>query len=302
MKLSFDMYDIDPSNYCALILKNITTYIPMKPWLEKFFIVCYQMPICAGLALIRMIPRLNVDGRRNLIRLVNKTFEDLLHEQSDNVRSRHSSARKTQMPFSFNFSQTLSLPTCNSPESRSSSIQSIFDSESAMVFLYAAMSLVEQRDIHINFFELLNFCKCLSSARMFKEAHFLLKYFIDHQEYSERWKFIFEKRGSFLELIDDLELRTLMLEVLIGLKNSISVSQLPLEIRTKNEARLFLAECKQDWGAMMSICNSMGDRDKQATALLAFGSLPTDCSKGVLYESLTKMGIFDGSVVSFPKE
>uniref|UniRef100_A0AC34R4Y1 Non-specific serine/threonine protein kinase n=1 Tax=Panagrolaimus sp. JU765 TaxID=591449 RepID=A0AC34R4Y1_9BILA len=292
-------FDIDPFNHCGLILFNLIDYVPQKSWRDKFLIVAYQMPVYASLALLRIASSLDAHGQTTLMTLINTTLDTLLLE--DREKSRCLSGHSHAAPFTFNVSQSIPLPLSRSLSSLSSSAN-VFDSESAMLFLYIVVSIVELPNVDTQLLDLKMLCQCLTKAQMFNEAYFLLKRLLDNLRNLQRWDFMFKHSGSLLEVVMDDELQNLTLDILIGLKNPLTVRQLPLKIKTVNRARLFLAECHQDWGAMASICNSNKDRDKQAKALMFLGSLPSDCSRDVFYELSTKMAVFDNLNISFPKE
>lgn len=65
-----------------------------------------------------------------------------------------------------------------------------------------------------------------------------------------------------------------------------------------------IAESKHDFGAMASICNGVKEKDTQARALLALGSLPSGCSKEVKYEAVVQLSSWNDeeNCISFPKK
>lgn len=52
-----------------------------------------------------------------------------------------------------------------------------------------------------------------------------------------RAHFAFRKSLSFIDAIEDEELKYFLVEILIGLKDYIALSQLPLYLRTKSNVR-----------------------------------------------------------------
>uniref|UniRef100_A0A914YL59 PI3K/PI4K catalytic domain-containing protein n=1 Tax=Panagrolaimus superbus TaxID=310955 RepID=A0A914YL59_9BILA len=285
--------DMLPSNYAGLILKNLADCIPSKPWMLKFLSMAYKIPLCANLSLIRFLKTSNEQSCHRLIELLNSTFSSLLMEDNEKLKSRHPSTT-TQYSSSFplnisNISQ-MNQTISGSPESALSAKScSVFESENAIMFLFAAVNLTEMLYKHIHLFDLKLFSTCLLRAKI--------------QPNENRASFAFKMGGSFVDVIEDEELKTLVTDALIGLKDYQSLSQMPLHLRTKNNARALMAECKHDWGAMASICNTVEDKDTQAKALLAFGSLPSGCSKEVKYEAVVQLSSWNGAGndVSFPK-
>lgn len=57
----------------------------------------------------------------------------------------------------------------------------------------------------------------------------------------KREHFVFKKPGSFIEVVIDDDLKQLITDVLIGLKDYEALSQLPLYLRTKNNVRYYFS-------------------------------------------------------------
>lgn len=168
--------EISPWNYAGIILRNLKPFIPKKAWLLKFLSVSYKLPLCANLSLIRFLKLSNEEGRLHLIQLLNSTFSTLLMEDNEQIKSRHSSTTFSGTILPFVVSQRNTAP---SEISSSSSTSSVFESENSVMFLFSAINLIENLYDQISYFDLKLLIQCLIRAKMFKEAHYLLKYHID---------------------------------------------------------------------------------------------------------------------------
>ncbi|KAI1720709.1 phosphatidylinositol 3- and 4-kinase domain-containing protein [Ditylenchus destructor] len=167
--------------------------------------------------------------------------------------------------------------------------------------------------------DLLPFARCLARAKLFKEALYYLKYYLDFSisGYSPpRATFLYDKNGELFNIMEatkDPAIRNqildLLVQIYINLNDPVLLSALPLYATIKNESRIFLAETNRDWGAASTLYSTIGDTDKMADTFYYLGSESIqNCSTEYKYNSALKLASWDqlsssneSSQISFPK-
>uniref|UniRef100_A0A7E4VXJ7 non-specific serine/threonine protein kinase n=1 Tax=Panagrellus redivivus TaxID=6233 RepID=A0A7E4VXJ7_PANRE len=305
---------LTPCNRSGLILFHCRGLQPdHKPLQDCLLRIACVLPLVANLWLSRG-PRqsqfMKACGKSagNFISLFNETFKTLLRENNELQRcsSSSSSFPPSTMAFSFDFSQVVStapLLSRQNSEDGTSTNNSVFEADSTVMFLFAAMNVLQEQLVNLKMWDLRSLCQCLVKAKMFDEAHYVMKLIVDRVEVNpKRCLYAFSSKSSLLNASEDAELVGLMADILIGRRDHEALSQLPLTVRASAKSRLLMAEAKKDWVAMTDVASSLGDKQSEARALMYIGGQAADSAASeVRYETYVRRAQWDADAPGFPK-